>query len=258
MHRLFLAEFKRAWIEFKRYPAESVTGVVTFTAVFLGLFLGAKYMAGGATAHFGMRLDAIIVGYLLWSFTIIAFGAISYTVLTESQTGTLEQVYLSPFGPIKVFLVRAIAGLAFQMALIFGVLVVILLITQRRLHMTVAVIPPVLTVIIASYGLGFLLGGLALLFKRIGNVLNVSQFALIFLVMTPVESWTGNAKIGGYMLPLVPSAGMIRDIMARGKPFDMGDFVIALGNALVYFALGMLLFSLADRYARSKGVIGGY
>jgi ABC-2 type transport system permease protein len=68
MHRLFLAEFKRAWIEFKRYPAESVSGVVTFTAVFLGLFLGAKYMAGGgATAQFGMRLDAIIVGYLLWT-----------------------------------------------------------------------------------------------------------------------------------------------------------------------------------------------
>ncbi len=257
MHRLFLAEFKRAWIEFKRYPAEAATGVLTFAAVFLGLFLGAKYMAGG-TIHFGTRLDAIIVGYLLWTFTLIAFGNLAWMVQTESQTGTLEQVYLSPFGPRKVFLTRAVAGLAFQMLIVAGLLIVVLLITQRRLHVTLTVIPPIATIVMGSYGLGFLLGGVALIFKRVGNILNTSQFAVLFLVMTPVESWTGYTKIAGYLLPLVPSAGMLRDIMARGRAFDPADFAIALGNAIAYFALGLLLFSIADRYARSKGVIGGY
>jgi ABC-2 type transport system permease protein len=67
MLELFLAEFRRSWIQFIRYPVEAIGGIVITTSIFYGLFLSARYIAG-PSLQFGDRLDAIVVGYTLWSW----------------------------------------------------------------------------------------------------------------------------------------------------------------------------------------------
>jgi ABC-2 type transport system permease protein len=138
------------------------------------------------------------------------------------------------------------------------VLGIIMLITGSRPHFSLSIIPPVITIMLATYGLGFVIGGLTLLFKRIQNVLQLSQFALLFLVMAPVETWQGFLKYAAYLLPLTPSAGMLRELMARNAAFNTGDFAVALVNGIVYFALGLLFFTWADRTAKHRGLLGGY
>ncbi|NEQ25246.1 MAG: ABC transporter permease, partial [Microcoleus sp. SIO2G3] len=44
MFELFLAELRRSWIQFIRYPTEAIGGVVITTSIFYGLFLSARYI----------------------------------------------------------------------------------------------------------------------------------------------------------------------------------------------------------------------
>lgn len=257
MGELFLAELKRNWIEFKRYPAESISGIIIFAAVFYGLFLSATYVAGPGL-KLGDRLDSVIVGYVLWTLaTFILFG-IAGTLQNEAQTGTLEQIFLTPFSPRIVLLFRAIASLLIQFILIAIILVIIMLITGRWLAFPLTLIFPLITLILAGYGVAFTLGSLSLLLKRVQQILGIFQFVLLFLLTVPIEAWTPPLKLLGYCLPMAISAGLLRDIMARQQALDWPVLGIALLNGLAYLAIGLALFHWAERETKRRGKLGGY
>ena len=216
---LLIGEFKRTWLQTLRYPAEVIGGVVILTAVFYGIFFSTQYMVGGGAGAFGDRLDTLVVGYVTWTLVLYILNDTATSLQLEAQTGTLEQVFLSPFGASKVFLVRAIASLTLRLLLIGVVLGLILWITNSRLAFPPLLLLPLSTLILAAYGLAFLAGSLALVFKRVQQLLGIFQFVLLFLLATPTEDWTGPAQTVAHMLPILPSIGLLRGLMARGGGF---------------------------------------
>lgn len=257
MINLLIGEFRRTWIQFLRYPAEVIGGVIVITSVFYGLFISAQYMAGPAIA-FGDRLDAIVVGYVLWTLVIFIVNDVATNLQLEAQTGTLEQVFLSPFGAPRVFLARAIASLGLRLTLILTILLIIMGITGSQIQFPLALLLPLLTLLLAAYGLAFVMGACALIFKRVQQVLGIFQFALLFLLAAPTEDWQGAARLLANGLPMLPSTALLRNLMARGIGLDWGQMGIAIANGLLYFALGMLAFGWAERQAKRRGTLGGY
>ncbi|MGF1514425.1 MAG: ABC transporter permease [Elainellaceae cyanobacterium] len=254
---LFRAELKRSWTELIRYPAEAIGGIVIITIVFYGLFLSARYMAGPAM-QFGDRLDAVVVGYVLWTLTLFIISDISLNLQSEAQTGTLEQIFLSPFGASRIFLVRALASLTIRLTLITTILLILMGITGSRLQFPPTLVLPLVTILMAGYGLAFMMGACALLFKRVQQLLGLFQFGLLFLLATPVETWSTQLKLLGWMLPMIPSAGLLRGLMARGEALDLSVFALALVNGGVYFTLGMTIFRWAEQQAKRRGLLGSY
>lgn len=254
---LFLAEFKRGWIQFIRYPAEAIGGVFIITAVFYGLFLSAQYIAGPGL-NFGSRLDSIIVGYILWTLVTFVFFDISGNIQNESQTGTLEQLFISPFSAPLVFLTRAIADLFSQALLLIVILLLLMTLTGRWLSFPPILVLPLLTVLMGAYGLSFMMGSLALLFKRIQQLIAIVQFTLLFLLTAPMEEWTGLGKAIGYCLPMGIGAGLLRNLMARQQGLDWQLLGLAVVNGAVYLAIGLSLFCWAERSTKRRGTLGGY
>lgn len=254
---LLIAEQKRNWIQFIRYPAEVIGGIIIITSVFYGLFLSAQYMTG-PTTQFGDRLDAIVIGYVLWTLTIYLINDIAINLQMEAQTGTLEQVFLSPFGAPKVFLARAIASLTLRLSLIATILVIIMGLTGSRLYFPPTLILPLTTMLLSGYGLAFAMGSCALLFKRVQQVLGLFQFVLLFLLAVPTETWTGLAHWLSLALPMIPSVELLRQLMARGEGLDGLQFGIALINGFAYFVIGLALFRWAERQAKQRGLLSGY
>ena len=238
MFELFLAEFRRSWIQFTRYSTEAIGGVLITTSVFYGLFLSARYMAG-PSLQFGDRLDAIVVGYVLWTLVLFIMGDIAGGLQNEAQTGTLEQLFLSPFGAPRVFLVRALAGLTLQLTLNLSILLIITALTGSHLSFPPTLLLPFSTVLLGAYGLAFAMGSLALLLKRIQQLLGIFQFALLFLLTVPTETWVGPLRVFGLLLPMAPGAGLLRDVMARGQMLNPVQFTLALLNGLAYLTLGL-------------------
>lgn len=257
MLELFLAELKRGRIQFRRYLFESIGGIAIATFTFYGLFLSASYIAGPGL-QFGDRLDSIIVGYVLWTLVLFVMTSISGTLQREAQTGTLEQLFISPFSPSQVFLARALADLLLQSGLIWAILLIIMALTGRWLAFPPSLSLPLLTVLLGAYGISFTMGSLALIFKRVGQVSGIFQFALLFLMSVPTEEWTGSMRIVGNLLPMSPGAGLLRDLMARSQPLDLPQLGIALINGGLYFALGIFLFRWAERRVKRYGNLNDY
>jgi ABC-2 type transport system permease protein len=254
---LLFAELKRSWIQFIRYPIEALGGIVIITSVFYGLFLSARYMVGPAF-QFGDRLDTIVIGYVLWTLVIFIINDIALGLQVEAQTGTLEQVFLSPFGAPRVFLARAIASLTLRLTLILGILLIIMALTGSRLHFPPVLFLPLTAMVLAAYGLAFIMGSCSLLFKQIQQLLGLFQFVLLFLLATPTETWTGAARVASFLLPMIPSANLLRDLMARQMALAPLAIALAFANGVAYFTLGFLVFRWAERRAKRRGAIGGY
>lgn len=257
MFELFLAELKRSWIQFTRYPTEAIGGIFITTAVFYGLFLSARYIAG-PNLQFGDRLDTIIVGYVLWTLVIFIITDTAGRLQYEAQTGTLEQIFLSPFSAPKVFLMRALASLLLQLLILLSILLIIIALTKSQLSFPPNLLLPLLTVVLGAYGLAFTMASLSLVLKQVQQLLGIFQFALLFLLTVPTETWTGQMRLVGLLLPMMPGAGLLRDLMARGQILDPISLAIALVNGIAYFALGLCLFSWAERETKRRGRLGGY
>lgn len=257
MINLLIGELKRTWIQTRRYPAEVIGGVVILTAVFNGIFVSTKYMAGPANT-FGERLDTVVVGYVIWTLVLYIVNDIANNLQLEAQTGTLEQVFLSPFGAPRVFFARAIASLTLRFLLILVVLFLIMAMTGSQLAFPTLLLLPLTTLLLSAYGLAFFIGSFALVFKKVQQLLGLFQFLLLFLLATPTENWTGPARIVANILPILPSTGLLRDLMARNQPLDWGEWAIALANGMVYFAFGTFVFRWAERQAKRQGTLGGY
>lgn len=256
MH-LFLAELKRSWIQTLRYASEVIGGIAGTTIIFYGLFLSVQYIAG-PQVQFGDRLDAIVISYVLWALMIFILGDIAGGLQNEARTGTLEQIFLSPYGAPRVFLSRAVASLLINLGMNLSILLLIMALTGSRLSFPPTLIPPLLTILLAAYGVAFAMGSLALLLKQVQQLLSIFQFALLFLFTAPVETWSGTLRGVGYLLPMTPSAGLLRDVMARGAGLNGTAMAIALLNGIVYFVLGLFLFRLAERETKRRGKLGGY
>lgn len=247
---LFLAEFWRNLLSLRRYPLELLGAVVTLSVIFYLLFLGARFLAGPG-AEFGDRLEAVLVGYLLWTFALSAYNSLSFGLMEEAQTGTLEQVFLSSYGPIPLFLVRNLSGLLTQGLLVFLIAMVLTTLTGARLSFHPGVVLPFLAVLLGGYGLGFAMGSLALLYKRTSQLLGLSQFLLLFLLQAP-----GTGPF--LLLPMAPGSSLARDMLAQGAPLDLWDLLVAFLNALLYLGLGLFLFGRAVHRAKKQGLLHGY
>ncbi len=257
MLELFLAELRCSWIQFRRYSFESIAQIIITSVLFYGLFLGASYIAG-ASFKLGNKLDSIIIGYLLWVLVNFVMVNISGKIQYESQTGTLEQLFLSRYGAIKVFLMRGLADLTLEVSKIAIILFIIILFTGSKLYFPAVLVLPFMAVLLGAYGFAFIVGSLALIVKRLQKVIPLLLFPLLFLLTIPTETWTGTPKLLAQFLPMTPGAGLLRDLMARGENLNSINLLIAFVNGAMYFSIGIFLFRFAEKEAKRRGILSGY
>ena len=253
---LFRAEVKRSWAMIKAYPVDQVAGVVILAFLFYMLFLGTKYMAGPGL-HLGDRVDTKFVGYVSWLLMMTNYQAVSHSIRDESTQGTLMQLLTSPFSARAILLMRAIASAITDVIMITLVAGGIMLITGIHVHVSLAVIPFLLTALGAAAGLGFVLGAITLLYKKADMLLSIVQYGILFAVMAPLEQWGFAGKLLSVFVPAAPSAAGLRTLMV-GNHFSFLLFGIALANVLVFLGGGLLLFGMAERQAKRRGLLGAF
>ena len=150
-----------------------------------------------------------MVGYVIWTLVLYIVNDIANNLQLEAQTGTLEQVFLSPFGGSKgVFWCGAIASLSLRILLIAIVLAIIIAITGSQIAFPPLLVLPLLTLLLSAYGLAFFIGSFALVLKKVQQVLGLFQFVLLFFTsLAPTEDFTGSAQIVAYLMPIFAKYG---------------------------------------------------
>jgi ABC-2 type transport system permease protein len=237
-----------------RYPANAVGGIVVALVFFGLLFFGGRMIAGRALTE---SIAGIVVGYFLWTLSVGAYSSISNDIGSELQWGTLERHVMTPFGFAPVALLKGLAKVVRTFLTSALVLAAMLLLTGTTLQLHAVTVLVVATLSVVSVlGLGFAAGGVTVLYKRIGNWLNLLQFGFVVLISAPAFDlgWTG-------LLPLAHGSALLQRAMVDGTrlwEFPPADLGLLVGVAVAYLALGYLVFSYATRRARRLGVLGDY
>jgi ABC-2 type transport system permease protein len=253
-YHLAKAVLYREYLIFVRYPANAIGGIVISLFFFGVLFYGGRLLAGQALTD---SLSGIIVGYFLWTLSVGAYSSVSNDIGSEVQWGTLERHITTPFGFAPVALLKGAAKVVRTFLTSAVVLAVMLLLTGTRLSLDPITVVAVASLSISSVlGLGFAAGGITVLYKRIGNWLNLLQFGFIVLISAPVfeAPWTR-------VLPLAHGSAMLQRSMVEGVrlwEFGPADLGLLVAVALGYLGAGYLVFHYATRRARRLGVLGDY
>jgi ABC-2 type transport system permease protein len=224
--------------------------------LFYILFLGASYMAG-PTASFGDRLDGIVLAYILWIIIQSTMNIAGRDLESERSHGTMEQLMMTSYGITTILLVRTWVELIFTFVQCLVLTVILSWLTGSVLHFSWAICLPVFTVILASNGLGYLLGSLIIIFRRLEVARSFFVFALLFLIATPFENWGLTGIFGSSILPIAPSAIALRLLMVQER-FDWLACSLAIANGVLYLTLGIMMFQWALHRAKQRGSVSSF
>lgn len=251
---LFAAVARKQLLLLVRYPVNTLSRVVSLYVFFAVIFFGGQAVGG---PEFGDSVPGLVVGFFLFTMTVVAYAGLAWNVTREAQWGTLEQLFMSPLGIGAVMGVKTVVNVLFSFAWGFLVLAMMMATTGRLLALDPLTVLPLGVLTLASVvGVGFAFGGLALVYKRVENAFQLVQFAFIGLIAAPVvdSTWIG-------LLPLVQGSALLQRAMQDGVrlwEFSGLDLGLLLVTAVVYPLVGYALFRRAADKARRDGLLGEY
>jgi ABC-2 type transport system permease protein len=246
----------RNLINMRRYAFNTISGLVTMYIVFMLLFLGVRGIGGAAIAG-GTTLEGLIVSYLLWVLSISAYSDLAWDLNQEAQVGTLEQLYISPIGFNWLNAFNLISGLLLSFVFAGVLLTVMILSTGKTLNLDLAsILPLLITAVLSVYGIGFAMGGLALIFKRIQAFFQIFQFVFVAFLALPLDSFPW-----AQFLPLTMGGHLLRQVMVHGVrlwELPPSSLAVLAFVGIGYLVLGLIIFEWSARIAKRKGLLGHY
>jgi ABC-2 type transport system permease protein len=253
---VFVALLKMHFIEARRYLLDTVMQLVLGFVFFLTLFTGVR-LVGGAEATSGGNLGAIVVGMIVWLSALRAFRGVSGRLGSEASQGTLEQLAMCPVGLGTALLYQSLVQFTIQIVQVGVLLTIIMASTGKWLHVPLISILPLLFLTVAgAQGIGFAMGGMSLVFKRVSSVFLLFQYIFIGLVAIPVS-----AHPVMRWLPLSWGAHLIRKVMVEGATLwtlPAGSVLLLVANTAVWFGLGFGVYKAFEGAARERGLLGHY
>ncbi|ELY27754.1 hypothetical protein C500_13936 [Natrialba magadii ATCC 43099] len=252
---LVAAVVEKQLVLLKRYWFNTLSMLLGMYAMFALVFFGGQSLGG---ADVESALDIVVIGFFLFLAASAAYFDVANSVMREAQWGTLEQLYLSPYGIDRVLCVKAVFNVVLSSVLAIAFLGLMLLTTSRTLSVDLLTIVPLLVVtILPAIGIGYVVAGLSLLYKRIENVQQLLQFGFAGLIAAP------GAVQGPVLalLPVSPGSDLITIAMTEGTrlwEFPPAEIVVLVVNSVAYLAVGYVVFSRFVDRTRDRGVMGHY
>jgi hypothetical protein len=240
----------------------------TVLILLLGPMLGAGHQI--AAGHLSwmlnsQRISLLVVAFIPFGFFYMQSVKLFWRLLSEIQTGTIEQVYLSPLPSWLVAaagrLVAAIIETFILMGMTYGLVSAFV---TLHFHWTFAALVPVAFLIITGIGYSLIIGGMTLLWKRIqllqeGVLTLVMIFAFATLPVITVPGWfAGLARV----FPLTSSITSLYGVMLghRGVtgPWGTGGLIWLIVSAATYLVVGIVVFRVLERVTKARGTLGAY
>jgi ABC-2 type transport system permease protein len=210
------------------------------------------------------RMSILVVWMVPFLFFYLQVAKMFWRLLGEIQSGTLEQVYLSPLPSWLIAaagrLVAALAETAVIVAALYaGVGLLVPLHIGRR---PAAALPLLLVIAVVGYSL--LIGGLTLVWKRIEMLVEAQGIAVWVLSATalPLLAVPGWMATAGRLVPITPGLASLDRLLLASHPaitlWGTGGLAWMLATAAGWLLAGILAFALGERAAKRRGSLGRY
>src|SRR5215469_15683820 len=134
------------------------------------------------------------------------------------QSGTLEQMYLSPLPSWLLTIGLEVASIVEAAISALLLSLFIELVVQVPLSLDWAALLPLVLLVLGSVGYSLILGGLTLLLKRLEILKELFQVAVLIFggVLVPLERMPGWMAAIARFLPLTPGVDVLRKTLLDG------------------------------------------
>lgn len=249
---LLVLELRRSFRLTYRYPLDCLLALAFLLALFWGLLFGAESLVSSDT-RFGQTKDSMLIGYLCWVIVLGGIGHVAHDIQEEAKTGTLESLFCSSYSPLLVFWARSLSGLAVGVPLLVLLALAAGLISGGSASFSSAMLSPILGLEMTATGIGFGLGGIALVFKRVQMLLLFVQIAVMLLVMTRFETMAADAWRSA--VPFLSSVESLRQMSIENASLSHLQSAVLIVNGGVYFLVGICVFVACVAYTKRRGVL---
>ena len=124
----FKAELWRQFYLYKRYSFNYISDFFLLILMFMAIFWGGSLVGGGVL---GKSLNALVVGYVLWSLIQNTISQMGTTVMNNAKSGILEQQYLMPISTKRLFLNKSIVNMLMSFVQAILILIVVMFFTNH-------------------------------------------------------------------------------------------------------------------------------
>lgn len=274
------AEIVRALIVMRRYWFRTVTGMIMGYGMLLVLIMGFMVSRDEVTSAMDGRFgDAgqatnFVLGFIIGMFAFGIVGMFTQGIQSMAGTGVLEQLCLSPHGLVTNFLARTIVT---AVTSIFSSSLMVWMVTATvggTLHFDPVAVPILLCLTFVNLlGFGFMMGGLVLVFKQVGQVAILIRMGLFALAIFATEEMLNRGFILAafmHILPITDAAillkwtlisnqGIVGDNFENYRPvLQHPSMFFLIVNCAVWFGLGVAVFRFMETWSRAKGTLGTY
>ncbi|MCD6449727.1 MAG: hypothetical protein J7L34_04390 [Thermotogaceae bacterium] len=248
MINLFKGTFLRSVTEIKRYFLNWMSSMISMFIIYFLIIFGFKTFGGPSM---GNTVQAAALGYFTWLLMLTTMGDLSWTIMNEINRGMIEQEFLSPYGPLAVFIFYELSNLLMTFPILFFMMIVMFSFAGISITLPVSFYIIMLLAMLQSMGMGFILGGITLMYKRTNALLQLMQFAVIGFLFISAHGWKA------IFVPIAPHFALMKDILA-GKSLDGVYFMYTILGTILWLLIGFTVFRFFERKVRISGNLSLY
>ncbi|MCR1898894.1 ABC transporter permease [Irregularibacter muris] len=238
------------------YKTSFISEIITIAILYISLlFMDAGESLG---IYYGLEAQSkelLLVGYILWTFSIMAINTISSNIQTEASTGTLEQKFTSIIPMYTLILGQLISSLLVQFLEIAIILAISIFIFDVPLIINLQSIIIFFITVMGMYGIGLIFGGITLKVKKLGQIIFILQIILLFISNT--ISMASNSISVTKLIPLTIGNDLIRKAISN-QAIPTLEYVQLFSTSLAWVIIGIITFNYFEKLSKKEGLISAY
>lgn len=236
------------WWNVKNNKFKLITVLIFNTALLLIFFLSMQNEK--VTDSLNIDYATIFIIYIVIWIIMNAFSKMSELITKENKEGTLEILYTSPYGFIKILFVDIIINVLICVTLLILLFVMNTSITGVLQNVNFLQLIIVITIgVFSLYGVGLMIAGLTLLTKEIDTFLFIVKLVAAYCILS----------FDSLLIPFSTAKNMIADIILNGSLEEgkmLINFIVLFANSIIYFMLGVVVYKYIEKLTLKKSSIG--
>ena len=245
----FLWEIKMDLHRTFRYHFGLITDIIVYFGLFTVFMITDSGMSYGEQYGYANYKGLILLGYIAWIYAVSAISNIANSVHNEAAQGILYKKISSKYPLQILFFGLLISSLILETGTILVVVLLTKLVWGVQISFHAAFFLPLLVQTIGMYGIGLLVAGLAVYYKKTGAVVFLIQTALLFVTDT-VPTNAGILNITK-VLPLTNCNYILKKIIT-GEPYAE-RMILLIVTSVLWIVVGSIMFRIMLQKAKKRG-----
>jgi ABC-2 type transport system permease protein len=247
--RALFWEIKMDLMRTFRYRFGMITDIVVYFVLFTIFMITGSGTSYAETYNYVNYKEMLLIGYIAWIYAISAISNVTNSISSELIHGTMYKKLSSKFPLQYLFFGLFVSSILLETITIAVVVVVSNNFWGINMSFYLRYIFVLIIGTLGMYGIGLIVAGIAIYFKRTGSIVFLIQTALLFITDTVPT----NAAILRFtsMIPLTRCNDVLKQMMI-GQQYT-SKLPGLISSSIIWLVIGSLTFEIMLLFAKKRG-----